>query len=62
MIVQAIKFFQGIDTNIDIKKLKGQWKGFYRIRKGKIRIIAGFNFEYKAVFIERIDHRGNVYK
>lgn len=58
---RAIRSFGGEDVNIDIKKLTGEWTGFHRIRKGKIRIIAEFRFEDSAVFIEEIDWRGNIY-
>jgi mRNA-degrading endonuclease RelE of RelBE toxin-antitoxin system len=47
--------------NIDIKKLKGKWAGFHRIRIGKLRIIAEFNFDELSVFIERIDYRERIY-
>ena len=30
---------KGEDVNIDVRKLVGDWKGYYRIRMGKIRII-----------------------
>ena len=30
------------NTNINIKKMKGEWKGFYRIRQGDLRIIIRF--------------------
>ena len=62
LIEKAVRYFRREDINIDIKKLKGDWLGFYRIRSGKIRIIAEFNFENSAVFVEEIDWRGNVYK
>lgn len=62
LVRRAINYFQGEDLNIDIKKLKGAWRGFYRIRSGRIRIIAEFNFEDSVVFIEEIDWRGGVYK
>jgi len=62
LIKKSIRYFSGKDTNIDIKKLKGKWKGFYRIRKGDIRIIAEFDFDNSAVFIEVIDSRGSIYK
>ena len=62
LIERAIRYFQGEDINVDIKKLTGKWAGFYRIRRGKIRIIAEFNFENSFIFIEEIDWRGNVYK
>lgn len=58
---KAILKFQGEDLNIDIKKLKGKWTGFYRIRIGKLRIIAEFNFDNFSVFIEEVDWRGKVY-
>ena len=48
--------------NIDVKKLKGNWKGFHRIRVGKIRVIVEFNFESKVALIERVNFRGGVYK
>jgi len=35
------------NTNINIKKMKGQWKDFYRIRQGDLRIIMRFKAERK---------------
>lgn len=65
-IIEEIKLvlrkFKGENININVKKLKGEWKGFYRIRSGKIRIIAEFQFEQNRVYIEEIDWRGNIYK
>lgn len=58
----SLKKFQGEKINIDIKKMKGEWEGFYRIRKGKIRIIAEFDFDDATIFIEVIDWRGGAYK
>jgi len=55
-----IKRTKDKDINVDVKKLKGSWTGYYRIKKGKIRII--FDYKNKAVFIEKIDFRGDVYK
>ena len=62
VVVRALLFFQGEDINVNIKKLKGKWAGFYRIRSGRIRIIAEFDFENSVVFVEEIDWRGNAYK
>ena len=65
-IVEKIKFalrkFQGENVNVNIKKLGGEWEGFYRIRSGKLRIILEFQFEFCRVYIEKIDWRGNIYK
>ena len=58
----ALKKFQGEDINVNIKRLKGEWEGFYRIRSGKLRVIVEFNFELRQAYVEAIDWRGNVYK
>jgi len=44
-----------------VQKIKRQWSGYYRIRKGKLRIIFAIEKENKIIFIERIDYRGEVY-
>ena len=61
LVKKAIRKFQGENINIDIKKLKGVWLGFFRIRTGKLRIIVEFNFDISIAFIEKIDWRGGVY-
>jgi len=60
-ITLAIKKFSGEDININIKKMTGDWAGFYRIRDGKIRIIVEFQFDIYRAYIEDIDWRGNIY-
>ena len=60
-ITDFIRKISGAKINIDIKKLKGEWLGFYRIRKGKIRIILTMDAETKSIFIDAVDFRGNVY-
>ncbi len=62
IICKAVKKLQGEDTNIDIKKLKGEWLGFYRCRVGNVRLIFEIDFDTFSIFIERIDYRGGVYK
>ena len=52
----------GSNINIDAKKLKGAWAGFYRIRKGNIRIIIKPDSESKTLFVDVVDFRGSVYR
>ncbi|OFY67039.1 MAG: hypothetical protein A3H98_08965 [Bacteroidetes bacterium RIFCSPLOWO2_02_FULL_36_8] len=59
---QSIKKLQGENTNVDLRKMKGEWDGFFRIRTGKIRIIFKINFPIKQIYIDQIDYRGDVYK
>ena len=49
-------------TEIDIKKMKGDWEGFYRLRIGKIRIVFTVNTQSGEVEIFTISTRGDVYK
>ncbi len=50
-VAEAIRMFQGERVNIQIKKLGGQWEGFYRIRRGRVRIIVEFQFEDSIAYI-----------
>ena len=47
---------------LDIKKLKGEWKDFFRLRIGNIRIIFRIDKEKDELIIFEIDYRGGVYK
>ena len=49
-------------TVLDIKKMKGEWDGFYRLRVGKIRVIFTVSLDYTDIEIHRIGARGDVYK
>lgn len=61
-IKKIIQKFSGQNINIDLKRLKGKWQGFYRLREGKKRYILSVDFESGKIFIDRIDFRGDVYK
>jgi mRNA interferase RelE/StbE len=49
-------------TDLDIKKMKGKWEGFYRLRVGKIRVIFKVSLDSADVEIYTIGARGDVYK
>ena len=57
-----LRKLRGEPVNIDVKKLKGEWKGYFRIRKGKLRIIFSINMSSRSMYVERIDFRGDAYK
>lgn len=64
LLVSALKvLLRKEEQTIDIKKLKGHFQGYYRVRKGKIRIIFSFKQDQQIyVQVHAIDYRGNVYK
>lgn len=49
-------------TELDIKKMKGDWEGFYRLRVGKNRIIFTVEIESRDIEVYVIGSRGDVYK
>ena len=57
---KIISFIRG--EKVDIKKLKGNWEGFLRLRVGKIRVIFKLDVENKVVEIYKAGLRGKVYK
>ncbi len=52
----------GENINIDLRKLVGNWKGYYRIRIGQIRVIFKVFKEDREIYVEKIDFRGSIYK
>jgi mRNA interferase RelE/StbE len=48
--------------SIQIKKLKGNWEGFLRMRVGKIRVIFTVNNNSNELLVYEIDFRGDAYK
>jgi len=62
IIKKLINYSKGLDENIDVKKMKGKWQGYHRIKIGKIRMIIKVKFKEQLVFVDRIDYRGSVYK
>ena len=49
-------------TELDIKKMRGEWEGFYRLRVGKIRVIFIVDFDSSQLEVYTIGARGDVYK
>lgn len=47
---------------LNIKTLTGNWKGYLRLRIGKIRIIFRINSIDNELLIYEIDYRGSIYK
>jgi len=59
IVIKGIKKLKGKAINIDIKKMKGSWKGFYRVRMGKMRLLINIDFEnLRIYYIDKIDYRG----
>lgn len=49
-------------TELDIKQMKGEWEGFYRLRIGKIRLIFTVDITSGDIEVYAIGSRGDIYK
>ena len=64
LIMKAVRKLAGKKENIDLVKMRGEFEGYFRIRKNDLRIIFSIA-EYEneiIVTIKNIDFRGSVYK
>ncbi|WP_194174991.1 type II toxin-antitoxin system RelE family toxin [Desulfofundulus thermobenzoicus] len=48
--------------DLDVKKLHGEYKGYYRLRIGEVRLIYTIDRENGLVYIDALAHRGGAYK
>jgi mRNA interferase RelE/StbE len=46
----------------DVKPMLGEWKGYYRIKIGNIRLIFWVDQVKKIIYVDHIGPRGDVYK
>jgi len=50
-------------NELDVKKLKGQWEGYFRLRVGQIRVIFTLmGDELEILLIYDINVRGSIYE
>ena len=49
-------------TELDIKQMKGEWEGFYRLRVGKVRLIFTVDTTSGDIEVYAIGNRGDIYK
>ena len=57
-----IRLISGEKEKLDVKKMKGKWEGFYRVRSGRTRILLSIDIDEKVLYIDRIGFRGDVFK
>jgi mRNA interferase RelE/StbE len=64
LLIYAVKIiFKKETINLDLKALKGNLKGYYRIRKGNVRIVFSTDKKNDSIIvnIKNIDYRGSIY-
>ncbi|KAB2846344.1 MAG: hypothetical protein F9K45_02080 [Melioribacteraceae bacterium] len=64
LIIKAVRRLTGKNENIDLVKMKGEFEGYFRIRKNDLRIVFNVQEDESRIIVTvvNIDFRGNVYK
>jgi len=62
LLQRFISYCSGKRENVDVKKMRGKWEGYHRVRIGKIRIILKADVEARTIVVDRMDFRGGIYK
>lgn len=57
--IKELKYFH-INKIVNIKRMKGNWYGFYRLRIGNLRIIF-YEKDENIIKIHKISFRENIY-
>jgi len=58
--IKIVKFLKG--ERVDVKKMKGNWEGYLRLRIGNYRIIFKTDFKNNLVDIIKAGPRQEIYK
>lgn len=62
LIQRALRKLDGEAVAVDLGRLHEPWRGFFRIRAQKIRVIFSFDAYMRSVNIAVIDFRDSVYR
>jgi len=62
IIQRALRKLDGEAVAVDLERLHEPWRGFFRVRAQKIRIIFSFDAHARSVNIAVIDLRDSVYR
>ena len=58
----ALHKLDGEAIAVDLERLNDPWKGYYRVRMQKTRVIFSFDAHARSVYIAVIDFRDSVYR
>lgn len=61
-VLLALRKLLGESVAVDLEVLHGAWKGSYRVRRQKVRVVFSFNATLRFVIIEVVDFRDSAYR
>jgi mRNA-degrading endonuclease RelE of RelBE toxin-antitoxin system len=60
--LESLIHYPDFDKSLDLSKLEGQKKGYFRLRTGKIRTIFAVDEISKAILVRKIAYREAAYE
>ncbi|MEK7063217.1 MAG: hypothetical protein AAB955_00830 [Patescibacteria group bacterium] len=58
----AVRKVFGEKVAINLIALTGPWKGYYRARARKVRIVFAIDLDLQHIYIDTVDNRDRVYR
>lgn len=52
----------GVAASMDVKPMAGEWKGYYRVRLGRWRVIFWVDDSLRTIYVDHVGARGDIYK
>lgn len=62
IVQRALRKLDGENVAVDLGRLHEPWKGFFRVRAQKVRIVFSFDAHARRVVIAIIDFRDSAYR
>jgi len=60
-VKSKIKLLENWPVEMDVKAMKGNYKGYFRLRIGDVRVIFYPDSKTNVIFVDAIGFRGDVY-
>lgn len=62
VVKKALQRLGGEAVAVDLERLHEPWKGFFRVRMQKIRVIFSFDAHARSIYIAIVDFRDSAYR
>lgn len=62
IVGHALQKLDGEAVAVDLERLTDPWKGYYRVRMQKTRVIFSFDAHARRVYIAVVDFRDSAYR
>lgn len=62
VVKRALQKLNGEVVAVDLERLHEPWKGFFRVRVQKVRVVFSFDAHARSVYVAIVDFRDSAYR